>query len=111
MEDNPKTPPPSETDGSAVPKKSPSKHTQDGHMVLNKEAHIEKHGGDAVAAGYEKVKEDKKSKTKESFSKDGKSRTDKDGNTWYYTGIPASTTIGGGREGQPGEWILVEKGE
>ena len=40
--------------------KSPLKHTEDGHMVLNKGAHIAEHGGDAVAAGYEEVKEEKK---------------------------------------------------
>ena len=37
--------------------KSPLKHTKDGHMILNKEAHIEQHGGDAVAAGYDKEDE------------------------------------------------------
>ena len=37
--------------------KSPLKHTKDGHMMLTKEAHIEQHGGDAVAAGYDKEEE------------------------------------------------------
>ena len=32
--------------------KSPLKHNEDGHMLLTKEAHIEAHNGDAIAAGY-----------------------------------------------------------
>ena len=38
--------------------KSPLKHNEDGHMLLRPEIHIEKHSGDAVAAGYEESKEE-----------------------------------------------------
>ena len=38
--------------------KSPLKHKEEGHENYEKTAHIEAHGGDAVAAGYEEVNEE-----------------------------------------------------
>ena len=41
--------------------KSPLKHTggNEGHVLMTKQAHIDAHGGDAVAAGYEEETEEK----------------------------------------------------